>query len=169
MTICESRTLPPSWIRWNSQNIHALHQNARLHLPERDRGLAKYRDGSSQYPYGITSLQNSGLGCLSVELDVFTVGKLDDPRCPISLCATVSGCYCAKGDDFIMWRCFPPARNMRISHRTTNICTAYFFGHTWDIMYKVLDASALCTLHRDSTLRSISCRPPTAARTRHRA
>ncbi|TRM67332.1 hypothetical protein BD626DRAFT_478327, partial [Schizophyllum amplum] len=162
-------TPPLSWILCNSQNIPALHQNARLHPPERDRGLAKYGDGSSQCSYGIISLQNSGPGCLSVELDVFTVGELDDPRCAISLCATLSECYCAKGDDFIMWRRFTPARNMRISHRATTICTAYYFGHTWDIMYEVLDASSLCTSHRGSTLRSISCRPPMAARTRHRA
>ncbi|TRM67342.1 hypothetical protein BD626DRAFT_478423, partial [Schizophyllum amplum] len=73
MTICESRTLPPSWIRWNSQNIPADALNALFYPPERDRALAKYGDGSSQCSYGIISLQNSGLGCLSVELDVFTV------------------------------------------------------------------------------------------------
>ncbi|TRM67349.1 hypothetical protein BD626DRAFT_478464 [Schizophyllum amplum] len=168
MTICESRALPPSWIRWNSQNIPADALNALFYPPERDRALAKYGDGSSQCSYGIISLQNSGLGCLSVELDVFT-GELDDPRCAISLCATLSECYCAKGDDFNMWRRFTPARNMRTSPRATNVCTAYYFGHTWDIMYEVLDESALCTSHRGSTLRSISCRPPTAARTRHRA
>ncbi|TRM67337.1 hypothetical protein BD626DRAFT_99410 [Schizophyllum amplum] len=199
MTICDSRALPPSWIRWNSQNIPADALNALFYPPERDRALAKYGDGSSQCSYGIISLQNSGLGCLSVELDVFTVGKLDDPRRATSLCATLSECYCAKGDDFIMWRRFTPARNMRTSPRATNICTEYYFGRTCDIMYEVLDASSLCTSHSasplsrrslprrppnlpplaypetpmthsgGSTLRSISCRPPTAARTRHRA
>ncbi|TRM67356.1 hypothetical protein BD626DRAFT_625826 [Schizophyllum amplum] len=62
MTICESRALPPSWIRWNSQNIPADALNALFYPPERDRALAKYGDGSSQCSYGIISLQNSGLG-----------------------------------------------------------------------------------------------------------
>ncbi|TRM58547.1 hypothetical protein BD626DRAFT_184026 [Schizophyllum amplum] len=135
-----SSTPPPAWIRWKFKNIHAARQNARLHLPERDRVLAKRRDGSCGCLFDIISLQNSGTlhrwarsmfclivsgvrGCLSVQLDVFTVAKLAQSRHAAPLSATGCERYDAKSVDFIMWRHFRPARTKGVSSRATDICT----------------------------------------------